>query len=150
MTIPMSAPDITAAERRAVAEVLETPTLSLGSRLTLFERKFAGRLGTRHAVGVSSGTAGLHLALLAADVGPDDLVLTTPFSFVASANCILYTGARPVFVDVDPHTLTLDPGQVESVLKRAWRRFKAIIPVHVFGQAADMDPILALARRRRL
>src|SRR2546422_6876380 len=115
-TIPMSQPDVSEAERAAVDEVLKTSTLSLGPRLALFERKVAAYVGTRHAVGVSSGTAGLHLAMIAAGLGEGDLVVTSPFSFIASANCILYVGARPVFVDVDPRTLTLDPEAVERTV----------------------------------
>lgn len=148
--IPMSEPDITRAERAAVMEVLRSTTLSIGPRLDLFERALATYVGTRHAAGVSNGTAGLHLAMLAADVGPDDAVLTTPFSFVASANCALYVGARPVFVDVDPVSLTIDPGALADAadrLARADRPAKAIVPVHVFGQPADMDPICATAQQ---
>ena len=156
MMIPMSEPDITAAERAAVAEVLRTPTLSMGPCLALFEKRFAAYVGTRHAAGVSSGTAGLHLCMLAAGVGEGDLVLTTPFSFVASANCILYAHATPVFVDVDPVTLTIDPDalarKARALVRRGRRRarLKAILPVHVFGQPADMDPILEIARRYAL
>jgi dTDP-4-amino-4,6-dideoxygalactose transaminase len=149
--------DITAAERTAVQEVLEGTCLSIGPRIERFEGKLAARVGARHAAGVSSGTAGLHLCMLAAGVGPGDLVVTSPFSFVASANCILYTGARPVFVDIDPETLTIDPTAVEVEVERLLRpsgrqrgRVKAILPVHVFGQTADMDPILALAQRHEL
>ena len=152
MKVPMSRPDITAAEREAVHEVLEQPTLSLGPRLELFERRLAAYVGTAHAAGVSSGTAGLHLAMIAAGVGRGDLVVTTPFSFVASANCILYVGARPVFVDVEPTTLTIDVDALAQKLKLLMRsgrrrRVKAILPVHVFGQPADMEPILELAAR---
>jgi dTDP-4-amino-4,6-dideoxygalactose transaminase len=149
----MSECDITDAERQAVHEVLSTTTLALGPRLALFERRVADYVGTRHAVGVSSGTAGLHLAMLAADVGDDDFVITTPFSFIASANCILYVRARPVFVDIEPQALTIDPEKVadtaEKLMRRRSRRgrLKAILPVHVFGQPADMDPILEVARR---
>jgi len=154
MRIPMCEPDITAAERAAVLEVLDTTTLSIGPKLELFERRLAGYVGAPHAVGVSSGTAGLHLAMLAAGVGEGDLVLTTPFSFVASANCVLYVGARPVFVDIDPETLTIDPEALTRAADQLARghegRLKAIIPVHVFGQPADMDPILAVARRHGL
>ena len=152
MRVPMSEPDITAAERAAVEDVLLTPTLALGPRLTLFERKMAGFVGTRHGIGVSSGTAGLHLAMIAAGVEEGDLVLTTPFSFVASANCILYRRARPLFVDVEPNTLTIDAEQVvakiEAHMRGGWLagRLKAILPVHVFGQPCDMDPILEVAR----
>ena len=152
----MCEPDLTEAERAAVQEVMRTPILSLGPQLDLFERKLAARVGARHAVGVSSGTAGLHLCMLAAGVGEGDLVLTTPFSFVASANCILYAHATPVFVDVDPVTLTIDPDalarKARALVRRGRRRarLKAILPVHVFGQPADMDPILEIARRYAL
>jgi dTDP-4-amino-4,6-dideoxygalactose transaminase len=148
--IPMSEPDITAAERAAVAEVLESSVLALGPRLERFERRVAAAAGTRHGIGVSSGTAALHLAMLAAGIGEGDTVVTTPFSFIASANCILYVGARPLFVDVDPESLTMDPDQLErslAMLARLDRRAKAVIPVHVFGQSCDMDPILDVARR---
>ena len=151
--VPMSAPDVTAAERRAVQEVLRTSTLSIGPQLDLFERRVAGALGMRHAAGVSSGTAGLHLCMIAAGVGEGDLVLTTPFSFVASANCALYVRARPVFVDIDPETLTIDPEAVANrarVLLRQGQPLRAILPVHVFGQPADMDPILDVATRHGL
>jgi perosamine synthetase len=153
MIIPMSEPDITAAERAAVDEVLRTPTLSIGPRLLAFEHGLATRVGTQHAAGVSSGTAGLHLCMLAAGIGEGDVVLTTPFSFVASANCILYVRAEPAFVDVERQTLTIDPEQLARtvrMLERSRRRPKAIIAVHLFGQAADMDPILAIARRHGL
>src|SRR2546427_7343983 len=109
MRIPVCEPDITAAEREAVDEVLRGTTLSIGPRLELFERRIAAYVGARHAAGVSSGTAGLHLCMLAAGVGEYDLVLTTPFSFVASANAIMYVRARPVFVDIEPNALTIDP-----------------------------------------
>jgi dTDP-4-amino-4,6-dideoxygalactose transaminase len=155
MRISMSKPDITDAERRAVEEVLRQPTLSLGPRLEAFEQKLAAYVGAPHAAGVSSGTAGLHLAMLAAGVGPGDLVFTTPFSFVASANCILYVGARPVFVDVEPGTLTISAEALQRTVRAYMRsgrrrRVKAILPVHVFGQPADMDPILEIASRHGL
>jgi len=151
--IPMCQPDIGAAERAAVNAVMRTPTLSIGPRIEAFERKVGAALGTRHAAGVSSGTAGLHLCLIAAGVREGDLVLTTPFSFVASANCALYVGARPVFVDVDPETLTIDAQAVADrarVLVRQGQPLRAILPVHVFGQPADMDPILDVASRHGL
>jgi dTDP-4-amino-4,6-dideoxygalactose transaminase len=137
--------------------------LSLGPRLREFERDFANYVGTRHAIGVSSGTAGLHLAALAAGIGPGDLVITTPFSFVASSNCLLYVGSTPVFVDVEPTTGNIDVDLVEAAIRdiRGNRRgartrggrgrvqrgtLKAILPVHVFGQPADMDGLRELAR----
>lgn len=154
MTIPMSQPDISSLERAAVLQALGTGTLSIGPWLDRFEAAMQARLGIRHAAGVSSGTAGLHTALLAAGVGDDDLVVTTPFSFVASVNCILYCRARPVLVDVEPQALTIDPEQVADAVRRLadrggprTGRLKAILPVHVFGQTADMDPILEVARR---
>src|SRR4051812_27989601 len=107
--VPMSAPDLTDVEIAAVNAVLHTPTLSIGPQLVAFEQAIAGYTGTRHAIGVNSGTSGLHLCVIAAGVGPGDLVLTTPFSFIASANAILYERAVPVFVDVDPATGNIDP-----------------------------------------
>lgn len=148
----MSSPDITDVEVAAVVAVLRHGSLSLGPRLVEFEQAIADYIGVKHAVGVSSGTAGLHLAVLAADVGPGDLVITTPFSFVASSNCLLYAGAEPLFVDVDPTTGNIDADLIESVIEgRSDRdRIKAILPVHVFGQPADMDAISEIAHRHRL
>jgi len=153
MMIPMSQPDITSAERAAVLDVLSGTTLALGPRLERFERALAGYVGARHGIGVSSGTAGLHLCMVAAGVGEGDVVVTTPFSFVASANCILYERARPVFVDIDPETLAIDPTALETAVRRLIARkqpVKAILPVHVFGHPADMDPIGDVARRHGL
>jgi perosamine synthetase len=147
-SISMSEPDIGPAERAAVLAVLDGSTLSLGPRLQAFEHRLAAKVGARHGIGVNSGTSALHLCLLAAGVGEGDVVVTTPFSFVASANCILYVRARPVFVDVDPVTLTLDPERFERAVQaigRSGQRVKAVLPVHVFGQAADMDAILTIA-----
>jgi len=150
MTIPMSQPDITSAERAAVLDMLSGATLALGPRLERFERTLAGYVGARHGIGVSSGTAGLHLCMVVAGVGEGDVVLTTPFSFVASANCILYERARPVFVDIDPETLAIDATALEAKARRLAAKkepVKAILPVHVFGHPADMDPIRDVARR---
>jgi len=151
--IPMSRPDITSAERAAVLDVLSGATLALGPRVELFECHLAEYVGAAHGVAVSSGTAGLHLCVVAAGVGEGDAVLTTPFSFVASANCILYERARPVFVDIDPVTLTIEPNALEAAAKKLVarrERLKAILPVHVFGHPADMDPIRDLADRYHL
>lgn len=145
--IPLSRPDVSAADRRAVMRVLGSGFLSLGPELPAFEREFAAYVGTRHAVAVSSGTAALHCAILACDVGAGDEVVTSPFSFVASANAPLFVRARPVLVDIDPLTLNMDPARLE---KAVTRRTKALLPVHVFGLPCDMDPVLDLARRRRL
>lgn len=147
MNIPMSSPDLTQAEIDAVTEVLQTPTLSLGPRLQAFEEAFARYTHARHATGVNAGTSGLHLAIIAAGIQTGDEVITPSFSFIASANCALYEGARPVFVDIDPLTANIDPAQIEDAITG---RTRAILPVHAFGQPADMDPILDIARRHSL
>ncbi len=157
--VPMSSPDLTEAERSAVAAVLNTPNLSMGGEIAAFERSICNLTGSRNAVGVSSGTAGLHLCVRAAGITNGDLVITTPFSFVASSNVLLFERAVPVFVDVDPLTGNIDPAMVQQAAsdlmagghaKRKWlpRRgadeqgqLKAILPVDVFGQPADLAPI---------
>ena len=131
----------------AIASVLESCEFTLGSEVAAFEREFAAYCHARHGIGVNSGTSALHLALLAGGVGPGDEVITVPFTFIATVSAIAYTGARPVFVDVDPSTLTMDPGAVEAAITP---RTKAIIPVHLYGRPADMDPIVAIARQHGL
>jgi perosamine synthetase len=133
--IPLAKPVIGAAEERAVLEVLRSGQLSLGPRLPEFEQRFAARLGVPYASAVSSGTAGLHLALRAIGVQPGDEVVTSPFSFVASANAILYEGARPVFADIDSRTLNLDP---DAAAAARTERTTAVLPVHIFGYPADV------------
>ena len=133
--IPLSQPDITSKEIEAVTDVLHTSTLSIGPRLEQFEKACAALSGRRHGVGVSSGTAGLHCAMIAAGVGPGHEVITTPFSFVASTNCILYVGATPVFVDIDPVTMNLDVTKVAAAITP---RTKAIVGVEVFGHPGGM------------
>jgi perosamine synthetase len=145
--IPLSRPDISEEDVQAVVAVLRSSRLSLGPKLQEFEAAFASLLGARFAVAVSNGTAGLHLALLAAGIGPGDEVITSPFSFVASANCILYVGAKPVFVDIDPNTLGLDVTQVADKIHRDTR---ALLPVHVFGRPCEMRPLLELGRPHSL
>jgi perosamine synthetase len=145
--IPLSAPDVGEAEIAAVASVLRTPLLSRGPQLEEFERAFAAKVGVAQAVGVSSGTAGLHLCIRASEIGPGDEVITSPFSFVASANAILYERATPVFVDVDPLSLNIDPVRIEAALTP---RTRAILVVHVFGRPAAMPAILDIAARRGL
>jgi perosamine synthetase len=139
--IPLARPLLGEAEERAVLEVLRSGQLSLGPRLPQFERAFAARVGAGHASAVSSGTAGLHLALRAIGVGEGDEVITTPLSFVASANAILYQGAQPVFVDIDPVTLNLDP---VAVREERTERTRGILPVHLFGYPADIPAFEAL------
>lgn len=146
-SIPLARPNITDAEIEAVIEVLGTPRLSLGPKLGEFESAFADYCNTHEAVACSSGTAGLHLTLLALDVKPGDEVVTTPFSFVASANCILMTGAKPVFVDIDPDSWNIDPQRIESVLTPPC---KAIIALDVFGLPADYQRIQEIASRHDL
>ena len=167
MKIPMSSPDLNEADRQAVMDVINTPILSLGPRVLDFERAFCEYTGARHAVAVNSGTAGLHLAVRACGIGQGDRVITTPFSFVASTNALLFEQAVPVFVDVDPVTGNIDPAQLSQAARdlanggpaaEKWlpRRgagagpLKALLPVDVFGQPADMDPIIAAAREHGL
>jgi perosamine synthetase len=145
--IPLSQPDITQREIDAVVATLRTPHLSLGPRLPEFEQRFAAYVGTRHAVALSSGTCALHLCIRALEIGPGDEVITTPFSFVASANCALFERATPVFVDIDPQTLNIDAARIAAAITP---RTKAILPVHVFGLPADMAPILRVARQHKL
>lgn len=128
----------------AVLNVLASAHYVLGEEVASFEREFAAYCGTRHAVAVNTGTSALHLALLALGVGPGDEVITVPFTFVATASAICYVGARPVFVDVEPRTLTMDASRLEAAITS---RTKAIIPVHLYGQMADMDAIQAIADR---
>ena len=133
--------------REAIDEVLESQHFVLGPQVKAFEQAFAAYAGTEHAIGVNTGTSALHLALLAAGIGPGDEVITVPFTFVASVAAIVYTGARPVLVDIDPVSYTIDPARIEAAITPQTR---AILPVHLYGQVADMDPILDIARRRGL
>jgi perosamine synthetase len=133
--VPLARPVIGEAEEQAVLEVLRSRQLSLGPRLPAFERAFAARLDVAHASAVSSGTAGLHLALRAAGVRDGDEVVTSPFSFVASANAAVFERARPVFADIDPRTLNLDPAAAAAAVTE---RTTAILPVHIFGYPADL------------
>ena len=147
MKYPIAKPYITEEDKRAVMDVLDSGMLSLGPKGEQFEQSFARHIGTRYACAVSSGTAGLHVAMIAAGIGAGDNVITSPFSFVASANCILYVGATPVFVDIDPVTYNMDPEKIEAAITP---RTKAIIVVHIFGQSADMGAIMAIAKKHQL
>ena len=131
----------------AVMDVLDSTQFILGDQVTAFEREFAGYAAAGETVAMNSGTSALHLALLAAGIGAGDEVITVPFTFVATVSAITYTGATPVLVDVDPVYLTMDPDAIERAITP---RTKAIIPVHLYGQPADMDPILAIARKHNL
>ncbi len=167
-SIGMSAPDLTDAEREAVLEVLRTPRLSMGLQIEAFEAAVAQYVGAKHAVAVSSGTGGLHLCVRAAGITDGDWVITTSFSFISSANVILYERATPVFVDVDPRTGNIDPAQVARAAQDLLRggssaahwlprkgsqsdgRLKAILPVDVFGQPADYDALNVVAKENDL
>ena len=131
----------------AIAGVLDSGQFVLGSEVTEFEREFADYCGTSHCIALNSGTSALHLALLAAGIGPDDEVITVPFTFVASVAAIAYTGSRPVLVDIDPQSFTMDVSAIEAAITP---RTKAILVVHLYGQPADMDPIMDIARRHGL
>lgn len=131
----------------AVGLALDSAAFILGPETLAFEEEFATYCGTAYAVGVNSGTSALHLALLAAGVGPGDEVITVPFTFIATAAAVSYTGAKPVFVDIDPRTCCMDPTRIEDAITS---RTKVIIPVHLYGHPADMDPILEIAARRGL
>ncbi|MEA2439424.1 MAG: perosamine synthetase [Thermoleophilaceae bacterium] len=145
--IPAARPVIGERERELVLEVLDSGQLSLGPRLAEFEQSFAGWLGAEHASAVSSGTAGLHLATRAAGIAAGDDVITTPFSFVASANCVVYEGARPVFCDIDPRTFNIDAGAAAAAVTE---RTSGLLPVHIFGYPADMPALERLAAQHGL
>jgi perosamine synthetase len=161
MKISMSAPDLTDEDRQAVINVINTPVLSMGKYTADFEKAFCEYTGAKYAVSVNSGTAGLHLCVRAAGIGAGDFVITTPFSFVASTNALLFENATPIFVDIDPKTGNIDPElvadaarEIEKFLPRKGAsingNLKAILPVDVFGQPADMDAINAIAKEHGL
>jgi dTDP-4-amino-4,6-dideoxygalactose transaminase len=131
----------------AIAKVLDSCQFVLGSEVAGFEQEFATYCSASYCIALNSGTSALHLGLLAAGVSPGDEVITVPFTFVASVAAVTYTGARPVLVDIDPRSFTIDPAAIEAAITP---RTKAILPVHLYGQPADMDPIMEVARRHRL
>lgn len=145
--IHMAKPQIGEEEKKAVMEVLDSGIIAQGPRVKAFEEGFAKMCGVNHAVATSSGTTALHVALLAHGIGAGDEVITSAFTFIASANSVLFTGARPVFVDIDPRTFNLDVNQIESAITP---RTKAILPVHLYGLACDMDPIMSIAEKHGL
>ncbi|MGB9859823.1 MAG: DegT/DnrJ/EryC1/StrS family aminotransferase, partial [Moorellaceae bacterium] len=147
MNVPLSRPDITEKEIMVVNEVLRSSFLALGPKMVEFEKAVASYVGRKYGIAVNSGTSGLHLLIKAYGIGEGDEVITTPFSFIASSNCILYERARPVFVDVEPDTGNIDPAQIEEAITP---RTKAILPVDVFGQPARLDAIRSIARRHGL
>lgn len=147
MQVPLASPDIVSEDKKAVMEVLETNILSLGSKLNEFETNFAQYTGARYGIGVNSGTSGLHLIVKSLGLHTGDEVITTPFSFIASSNALLYEGVKPVFVDIDPLTLNLDPG---LVAERITEKTRGILGVHVFGHPYDIDAINSLAKTYQL
>ena len=128
----------------AISRVLESAAFILGPEVAALEEEFAAYSGASYGIGVNSGTSAIHLAVLAAGIGEGHEVITTPFTFVATAAAIRYAGARPVFVDIDPTSFNIDPAKLEAAITPATR---AIMPVHLYGQSADMDPILEIARQ---
>jgi perosamine synthetase len=152
--IPLSQPDITEKERKAVLEVLKTPHLALGPKLREFEDKIAKYVGVKYAVAVNSGTSALHLLIKSLDIKKGDEVITTPFSFIASANCILYEQAKPVFVDIDPLTLNIDPEKIEKTITNLpadrRKKLKAMVIVDIFGHPTDWDKIIKIAKKYNL
>ena len=153
MKIPLSNPDITEKEKNEVFEVLNTPNLSLGPKLEEFEKKFAEYIGSKYTVAVNSGTSGLHLCIRALDIKDGDKVLTSPFSFISSANCILFERAEPVFVDIDEKTLNIDINKLVDKLEETNRKklkVKAVLPVHIFGRPCEMDDIMSIAQDNEL
>ena len=145
--IPIARPQLGQEEKDRVWEAMASGSLAQGPRVREFEEQFAALIGTAHAVATSSGTTALHLVLLGLDIGPGDEVVTVPFTFIASANSILYTGARPVFVDIDERDFTMDPALIEAAITP---RTKAIMPVSLYGQPADMPAIGEIAERHGL
>lgn len=147
MKIPLASPDITPQDIQAVVDVLNTTQLSIGPKVVEFENAIAKCANRKHGIAVNSGTSGLHLIVRSLGIADGDEVITTPFSFVASSNCILYERAKPVFVDIDPLTLNIDPNLIEKAITP---RTKAILAVDAFGQMADMESITEIATRHGL
>lgn len=131
----------------AIQHILDNTQFVLGAEVAAFEKEFAEYCGAKHCMGVNNGTSALHLAMLAADIGAGDEVITTPFTFVASVAAIWYAGAKPVFVDIDPATYLIDPAKIEAAITP---KTKAILPVHLYGQSCDMDAIMAIAKKHNL
>ncbi len=145
--IPISKPYVGDAERQGVLDVLESGMLVQGPRTAALEEKWAAVCGTQYAIATSSGTTALHVALLAHGIGAGDEVITTPFTFIASVNSIVYTGAKPVFVDIEEDTFNINPNQIEAAITP---RTKAIMPVHLYGHPCAMDAIMDIAQRHNL
>lgn len=147
ISIPLSKPFIGEEEKASVIQVLDSGMLAMGPRTAQFETEFSRMCGVKHAIAVSSGTAALHIALLANGIGPGDEVITTPFTFIASVNAILYAGAIPVFVDIEPETFNIDLSRVKRVITP---RTKAILPIHLYGHLCDIEQLQAIAENHNL
>jgi len=145
--IPIAKPFIGEEEKKLVLEVLESRMLAQGPKVAALEEAFQKVSGVKHAIATTSGTTALHTALLAHNIGPGDEVITTPFTFISSANSILFTGARPVFVDIEEDTFNIDPELIEAAITP---KTKAILPVHLYGYVCDMDAIMAIAEKYNL
>jgi len=154
MKVPLSSPDIVGKDIEAVLGVMKTRFLSIGPKVVEFEKKIGSYAGTKYAVAVNSGTSALHLIIRGMGIGEGDVVITTPFSFIASSNCILFERARPLFVDIDEQTLNLDPDKTDEQLgkmsQKELDKVKAMIVVDAFGQPADWDRFTEIARRYNL
>lgn len=145
--VSIASPVIEEEEINAVIDVMKSGMIAQGPKVIEFEEEFAKYVGAKYGIATNSGTSALHVALLAAGIGEGDEVITTPFTFAATGNSILYTGARPVFVDIDPETFTIDPAKIEEAITD---KTKAIMPVQLYGQAADMEPIMKIAKEHDL
>jgi perosamine synthetase len=153
MKVPLSKPELTDFDRNSVLEVLRTPNLSLGPKLNEFETKFANYIESSYAVAVNSGTSGLHLCVRALGIKDGDLVITSPFSFISSANCMLFERAKPVFVDIDEKTLNIDVELMADKvckLRKKNSRLKAVLPVHIFGRPCEIHEIKEMADKYEL
>jgi len=145
--INMAKPQIGEDEKKAVMEVMDSGIIASGPRTKAFEEAFASMCTTKHAIATTSGTTALHIAMLAHKIGPGDEVITSAFTFIASGNSVLFVGARPVFIDIDPRTFNLDVTKIEAAITP---KTKAILPVHLFGLSCDMDAIMAIAKKHNL
>jgi dTDP-4-amino-4,6-dideoxygalactose transaminase len=149
--IPISKPNLDAAEKEAVLEVLNSGIIASGPKVKEFEKQFAAYTGVKHAIAVSNGTCSLHTCLVMNGIGKGDRVLTTPFSFIATANSILHAGATPVFADIKEDSFNIDPEKIEEALKRdIFRKIKAVMVVHLYGQVCDMDAISAITKKYKV
>ena len=145
--VSIASPVIEEEEINAVIDVMKSGMIAQGPKVIEFEDEFAKYVGAKYGIATNSGTSALHVAILAAGIGEGDEVITTPFTFAATGNSILYTGAKPVFVDIDPETFTIDPAKIEEAITD---KTKAIMPVQLYGQSADMDAIMKIAKEHDL